>query len=178
MRRLAESYAELASAAAQGASAQQSANAAAIEAAARQKAIGYYAALEGAAPTYPQLDEVRYFEGLEHEARGDFSSARKAFYGIIQHDPQSRYVPLAYFGFGELVWVEAASDPAKLDLALQAYREVLKYPNHAVLAYAWLRTGQVSERKGDVPQARAAYRRVLRDFPGSSAAAEVPAGSP
>ena len=70
---------------------------------------------------------------------------------------------------------EAASDPSKLVLATQAYREVLKYPGAALAPHALLRIGQASERGGDRTQAATSFARLLKDFPHSEATRDVPA---
>jgi hypothetical protein len=96
--------------------------------AARARAIAAYETLLRDYPSYPQRDEADYYLGLERERAGDLRNARRAYYELIANTPQSRYVPLAYFAFGEMFYREGASDPSKLDLARQAYLEVMKYP--------------------------------------------------
>ena len=90
-------------------------------------ALKYYDLLT-TMPQYPQLDEVFYYEGLEHELAGNPRDARRCYYELIKRSPQSKLIPLAYFAFGEIFNTEAMSDPSKNDLAVQAYTEVLKYP--------------------------------------------------
>jgi tetratricopeptide (TPR) repeat protein len=96
--------------------------------AARARAIDAYETLLRDYPSYAQRDEADYYLGLERERAGDVSKARRAYYELIANSPQSKYVPLAYFAFGEMFYREGASDPSKLDLARQAYVEVTKYP--------------------------------------------------
>jgi TolA-binding protein len=142
--------------------------------AARSKAIDLYTQLE-AFPAYPQLDEALYFKGIELELGGDLMGARKSYFDVIRKAPLSKWVPFAYFAFGEMFFEEAATDPSKNDLALQAYQQVLKYPSHALTAESLLRSGQVEERKGNRAQAQSFFRKVAQQFPGSSAALLVPA---
>jgi TolA-binding protein len=159
-RRLAEDYAELARAIGR--------DPRGAEANAHRKAIAYYQALE--TWEYPAFDEAIYFEGLEREAAGDFSGARRAYYMLIEHAPESKLVPYTYFAFGELFDAEG-----KNDLALLAYQRAIEHPESPIAPDAFLRIGRTYERLGDPTQARAAYDRVLADFPKSDAAAEVPA---
>ena len=171
LRGLADGYSELAHAAHNDGGARG----AAIEKTARSKAIGFYGALASLAPAQPDLDALLYYEALEHEAASELVVARRGYAAIAPKFPQSRLLPLIDFAFGELLLAEAADDPSKLPLAIQAYAQVAKSPKSAIAACAWLRTGQVYERLGDTPRAKAAYERVFRDYPGSDAAADVPA---
>jgi hypothetical protein len=117
-RRLAESYVELSRA---GGPAHASA-----------KAIGYYTLVAQTYPNDPQLDDVLYSLGLEYELAGDRANARRSYYELIQKAPQSRLVPYAYFAFGELFFEESTTDRAKIPLAAQAYKEVMKHSASAI----------------------------------------------
>jgi TolA-binding protein len=90
---------------------------------------------------------------LEHELAGDLRNARRAYYELIKTSPQSKLIPLAYFAFGEMFFTEAASDPSKDQLALQAYAEVLKYPppSNVVYAEAQRRVSEVKARTAGRP---------------------------
>jgi TolA-binding protein len=117
LRRLADDYAELS----------RSGDPALI-AGAHQQALKYYERVIAATKQPRNVEEAYYFAALEHEMSGDPRNARKNLYEVIKQFPQSKLVPLAYFGFGEMFLAEADSDPSKLALAEQAYVEVLKYP--------------------------------------------------
>jgi TolA-binding protein len=169
IRRLAEDFVELSrSSARDGRDSEATA--------ARRRAIGYYERLVREAPTYPMLDEVFYFMGLEYELAGDLMNARKSYYELIKRSPSSKYIPHAYFAFGEMFFEEAKADPSKLDLASQAFMEVLKYPAPAngLFPDALLRLGQIADQKGDAARAANYYARLKRDFPTSEAAASAP----
>ena len=155
VRRLAEDYVEIEAAA-------TSAGRAAIVASSREAAIRYYDSLASRFPTYPKLDEVLYFDALEHERAHDLNNARRLYYEVIRSSPSSRFVPFAYFAFGEFFAAEAASDPAKLDLALQAYQKVVASPppTNTIYGWGWLRTGNVQDKKGNAAEARDAYSKA------------------
>jgi TolA-binding protein len=198
IRRLAEAYVELEASATQallaglsGAAAQKEE---AIRVSARQNALKYYSLSRTKYPTwcpspataYPATragncaDEVLYFLGYEHERSGDHDSARRRYLELIQSFPQSRYISATYLAFGELFFDEAASDPSKLPLAEQAYREVIKYPPPAneVFGYAHYKLGLVRARSGDVVGASAAFKKAVAwstANPQAPAAAEVAA---
>ncbi len=91
-----------------------------------QRAIEWYKRLIDEHSTYARLPDVLYELGLEYELAGDKARARKAQYELIQKYPQSPLVAYAYFAFGEMFMAEAATDPTKLELAAQSYREALK----------------------------------------------------
>jgi TolA-binding protein len=169
IRRIAEDYAELERAAlATGGPTDP------VAKSSRTKAIDFYTQLE-AFPTYPKLDEALYFKGLELEMGGDLTNARRAYFDLIRKSPQSKLVGSAYFAFGEMFFDEAAADPSKLDLALQAYNEVLKQPVSPLVPESLLRSAQIAERKGDRSRALGLYKKLLQTHPGTTAASAVPA---
>ena len=133
LRRLAENYADLRKQGEPGASA---------------KAIRHYAELVRTYPTYAQIDEAYYYLGLEYELAGDMNNARRTYYELIKNAPSSKYVPYAYFAFGELFFHEAKMDPSKWDLAKQAYMEVMKFPS-PIASDAACRLGLVFDAQGD-----------------------------
>lgn len=135
-RRIAETAAELAVSASQDSAAASSA---------RQTAINHYKLVKDEYPMYSRLDEVLYFLGLEYEISGDQVNARKTYFELIQKVPQSKYIPATYLAFGEMFLKESSADPSKLDLARQAYSEVIKYPppENRAFAYANYQLGVV-----------------------------------
>jgi tetratricopeptide (TPR) repeat protein len=137
LRRLAENYVELRRTGARAASA---------------KAIEHYTALVTSYPSYAQIDEAYYYLGLEYELTNDLSNARRTYYELIQRTPSSKYVPYAYYAFGELFSAEAKSDPSKWDLARQAYTEVIKFSSPLQSA-GYCRLGAVNEAQGDAKMA-------------------------
>lgn len=167
-RRLAEDYAELGRTLS-GSSANE----------AHQKALSYYELVTTEAPQHPNVDEAYYYAGLEHEIAGDLRSARKSYYELIVHAPNSKLIPLAYFAFGENFYAEAVDDPSKNDLAVQAYLEALKYPppGNVIFADTLFRLGEVYDRKGETAKASAMFARLQRDFPTSEAATRAHAGA-
>lgn len=159
--RLAGAYADLASTAAGGDAATS-----------RKESIKYYAALVTDHPSSSRIDEALYYLALGHELSGDLKSARASYFELIQRAPSSKFVPLAYFAFGEMFFMEGASDASKNDSALQAYQEVLKYPasQNAVYGEALYRMGRVYLRQGNAPKAADVWTRLRRELPDSSAA--------
>jgi tetratricopeptide (TPR) repeat protein len=114
-KRLADRYAELARASEGTAAARD----------AHKSAAKYY---EAASAGDPKDDEAQYYAALEHELAGDRTNARRGYYEVVKNHPGSRLVAFAYFAFGEMFFAEADSDPSKLQLAEQAFREVLRWP--------------------------------------------------
>jgi tetratricopeptide (TPR) repeat protein len=182
VRRLAEGYVELESAAlrdkiasdikAQDAKAKKqnatkfrndAAQATKIVAAARDKAIAYYSMMKSDYPNYSKLDEVLYYLAYEYEQKGDYKNARTVYYELIQKSPKSPYIPNAYLAFGELFFQEAQGDPSKWDLAAAAYMEVIKFPppNNKVYGYARYKLAYVHWNKGEYPQALNEFKKVI-----------------
>ena len=112
----------------------------------RTKAIQYLLLIGLNTPNYNQLDEVYYLLGLSYEHNGDGASARKMYFELIQKRPNSKYIPYAYFGFGELFRREGAQDAFKFDLARQSYNEVLKYPQSDIRPFAQRRIDALPAR--------------------------------
>ncbi|HEY2370705.1 MAG TPA: tetratricopeptide repeat protein [Polyangiaceae bacterium] len=146
LRRLAENYSDLRK---QG------------EAGASAKAIHHYSELVRTYPTYAQIDEAYYYLALEYELAGDLSNARRSYYELIKNSPSSKYVPYAYFAFGEIFFHEAKSDPSKWDLAKQSYTEVLKFPS-PIASDAACRLGLVFDAQGDPKRAAAVRSKAER----------------
>ncbi len=152
LRRLAEDYCELAVVA-------ESAGRESVVANARKAAIKDYEAIITGFSAYPMLDEIRYYDALERERTGDLDGARRRYFDLIQRHPTSKYVPGAYFAFGELFAGEASRDATKIELAIQSYRKVATSPppDNALYGWAWLRIGDLEKQKGDDAAATDAY---------------------
>jgi tetratricopeptide (TPR) repeat protein len=131
--------------------------------AARKRAIEVYTLLATDYPTHPLLDEILYYLAYEYEQAGDLKNARTVYYELIQKAPTSKYVPNAYLAFGELFFNEAQGDPAKWDLAAQAYTEVVKYPPPAnkAFGYAWYKMAYVFWNKGELDKSLNAFKKTI-----------------
>jgi TolA-binding protein len=145
LRRIADDHAELARA-----------EAADVAVTSHKAAAKTYDLLVAEGPQQRDLDEAYYLAGLEHELAGDAMQARRHYYEVIKQFPNSKLVALCYFAFGELFLAESDAEPLKLDLAEQAYVEVLKYPPpaNAVFADAQRRRQEVKERRSGAPAIR------------------------
>jgi len=186
LRYLALRYTELAAVAAQDRAqalatgqSQQAKRSLKIEKAAREKAIKYYRRLSKEHPQWcagPAAgtgcrDEWLYFLGYEYELAGDLGQARKCYLELATQFKRSRYLPLVYLAFGELFRAEGRSDPSKLPIAEQFYREVRKYPppDNQAYGYATFCLAEVQALSGDSRGAQASLLEVLsfgRDHPG------------
>ncbi len=137
--------------------------AAQIMARARANAEKYYGIIDTQYPNYPQLDEVLYYLAYEYEQANDNQKARQIYYELIQKRPDSKYIPNAYLAFGELFFNEAMGDPSKWDYARDAYKKVIGYPppNNKVYGYAWYKLAYVFWNKGEFDQALNCFKRVI-----------------
>jgi tetratricopeptide (TPR) repeat protein len=182
VRRLAEAYVELESAAARDKTAAEirvqdarakkrqnsraraeAAKATKIMKAARTNAIRYYTVMKKDYPNYSKIDEVLYYLAYEYEQAGDFDNARKVYYELIQKAPKSPYIPNAYLAFGELFFQEAMGDPSKWPLAAQAYQQVTNYPppQNKTYGYARYKLGYVHWNTGDYVKAMNEFKKVI-----------------
>ena len=134
-----------------------------IAAQARRIAIQRLTEFKRDYPDASKLDQVLYQLAFEHEQAGNADAARKAYLELIQKAPKSDYVPNAYLAFGELFFQEAQGDPAKWELAIQAYREVVRYPAPAnkVHGYARYKLGYVFWNRGEHVEAMSELKKVV-----------------
>jgi tetratricopeptide (TPR) repeat protein len=109
------------------------------------------------------MDEALYYLAYEYELGQDLMNARKSYFELIQKHPNSRYVPNAYLAFGEMFFEEAAKDPSKWDLAIQAYNEVIKFPppDNKVYGYAWYKRGWAHASKGEWDQSLNDFKKTI-----------------
>jgi tetratricopeptide (TPR) repeat protein len=126
---------------------------------ARQNAIKFYNVMKKDYPNYSKIDEVLYYLAYEYEQAADLDNARKVYFELIQKAPKSKYIPNAYLAFGELFFQEAMGDPSKWALSAEAYKQVLKYPppDNKVWGYAHYKLGYVYWNTGD-------YAKAIQEF--------------
>jgi TolA-binding protein len=144
---------------------------------ARIAAIQYYTMLAkqhkdhcGSPPGKKCADEALYFMALEWELFDKPEEARKSYLSLVQHYPQSIYVPYAYFAFGELFFKEAMrQDLSKLSMARQIYEKVIQFRDSPIAAHATLRLAEIAEAEGKKEEAEQHRKR---------AAAMRPQGAP
>jgi hypothetical protein len=108
----------------------------------------YTAAAKGKGPS---ADEAKYRLALTFECQGNFKEERRLLFDIVSNAPKSRLVPYAYFAFGELFAKEAATDPTKLPLAIQAFDQAAKSAGSPLLATAQSRLGELRARSNAEP---------------------------
>lgn len=122
-----------------------------ILAAARSAAISHYKTLHNDHPKYCVSgntgcdDEVLYYLAYEYEQSNKLDDARKVYLDLIKQHPTSKFIPSAYFAFGELFFNEAQGNPAQWSFAEQSYKEVVKYkpPDNKLFGYAHYKLGYV-----------------------------------
>jgi tetratricopeptide (TPR) repeat protein len=141
----------------------ESASAEKIVKAARDNAVKYYQKMIDEYPSYSKIDEVLYYLAYEHEQAGNLDEARKVYLQLIEKAPDSKYVPNAYLAFGELFFQEAMADPSQWKLAAQAYQKVTKYPppDNKVFGYAHYKLAYVYWNSGEYPKAIQEFKEVI-----------------
>ncbi|TKD09899.1 tetratricopeptide repeat protein [Polyangium fumosum] len=120
----------------------------------------------------------QYAQTLAAERAGNLDQAKEGYLKIVQQYPDSPYIPLVYFAFGELFFKDGQKDPIKLDFAEQSYDEVLKFPmpNNTAWIAANLRLAEVYRQNGDPPKALSSLKKVAEAAakePGASCAASL-----
>ena len=186
MRRLADGYVELSAAAARDGQAAAPGTDAVkmqkVEQAARVVAIKYYHTLVQEYPKYCTggttgcADEALYYVSLEYIRASQQNNARSSLLELIRNFPRSSLLPHAYFQFGEMFFAESTQDPSKWPLAEQSYLEASKSSASPIAPYALLRLAEVYAKQGNAAKAQSVLARIARDYPGSGAAQQAPAG--
>jgi tetratricopeptide (TPR) repeat protein len=148
-----------------------------ILAAARSAAISHYKTLHNDHPKYCVSgntgcdDEVLYYLAYEYEQSNKLDDARKVYLDLIKQHPTSKFIPSAYFAFGELFFNEAQGNPAQWSFAEQSYKEVVKYkpPDNKLFGYAHYKLGYVywntAVKKEDYGKALTEFKLAI-DFAG------------
>lgn len=90
-------------------------------------------------PDYPKMDEVLFSLGFSLEEMKQFDKARRVYRQLIQHWPQSRFIPNAYLSFAEYYFQQG-----DMGAAQQFYAKVTETPpeqnkvyGYAVYKQAW-----------------------------------------
>lgn len=146
--------------------------------ASRKKAIDYYKVMKNDYPDYSKLDEVLYYLAYEYEQAGDLDNARKVYLELIEKAPKSQYVPNAYLAFGELFFNEAMADPSKWALAATAYTKVTEYPapKNTVYGYARYKLAYVHWNSEEYGEAIEQFKEVIdhgNKFPKDNSAKQL-----
>jgi len=98
----------------------------------------------------------------------EFDAAVDAFDSFLRRFPDGRYAPNAHYWLGELYLVIDPPDP---EASRQAFTLLLdQYPRNAKVPDALYKLGRVHFIKGNNDRAREFLRRVMREYPESSAA--------
>jgi TolA-binding protein len=124
-------------------------------------------------------DDARlYQEGVDAERAGDFTTARKAYFELIEQYPSSPLVAYAYLAFGELFVTDAESDPSKWSIAKQAYEKAMTFPppNNRAYAYALERHALCMEKTDEHARALGSAKKAIeaaRAYPQSPLASDV-----
>jgi tol-pal system protein YbgF len=106
-----------------------------------------------------------YQTALQQFRRGSLIIARRAFLDFLGAYPAHPLVPDAVY------YVAETFETAAPDSAVARYREVVsRFPQSRRAPAALYKTGLIAERRGDATGARAAYQRVIDQYPRSEEA--------
>jgi TolA-binding protein len=128
------------------------------------QAVALYKGIIQRYPRYPRLDEVLYFlaQNLQKRDRKD-PEALKAYRALIQHYPQSRFVPDSWMAFGEYYFERANTVDRNQNLqrALESYKHAAEYQESSVYGYALYKQGWVHYNLGNWNEALELFRAVI-----------------
>jgi TolA-binding protein len=129
-------------------------------------------AFNDVATTYPGTDAAlaaSYHAASELLAAGRPAEAETAFAAVVAAAGSSLYAPLARLG-----QAEAMSAAGKIDEALKIYSDLSAARDGALPVDALLmQLGRVSLKAGKTGEARAAFKRVVDEFPESGYLADA-----
>lgn len=113
-------------------------------------------------------EEVAYQAAYALVRGQEYGAAVDAFVGFLDQYPAGRYAPNAHYWLGELYLVLDQADP---EAARQSFMLLLnQYPDNPKVPDALYKLGRVHFMKGSRDRSREFMERVLREYPGSSAA--------
>ncbi len=114
--------------------------------------------VDGSGPDYDLFRDAQ-----DAMQASDRPKARKLLLSLIQRHPKSKLIPRAYLTFGEMFFEDAASDPAKWQLAQSSYEQVTKYPppHNPVYQYAHYKLGWVHTNSGNNARALKHFSDVI-----------------
>ncbi len=113
----------------------------------------------GIAAPSPSANQMYQAARLQY-SRGSLSTARMAYHAYLGAWPDDAQVPDALHGIGD-TWRTENPDSAVAYFS----RVVAQYPAAAVAPTALYKIGLIAEDRNDLPAARAAYQRVIREYP-------------
>ncbi|RJS19328.1 hypothetical protein DRW03_23575 [Corallococcus sp. H22C18031201] len=145
---------------------QQRAKAEKAELQARQKeygkhAVEQYTKIVQEYPKFERTDEVLFFLGQYLMEDGQDRKALVAFKRLIEKWPQSKYIPDAYFAFGEYYFNNSKGKRPELEKALAAYKKAAEFPESQVYAFALYKQGWCYFNLGDYAAAKDKYKTVV-----------------
>ena len=121
------------------------------------------AAANGAAAAEEQTAYLKAFEFLK---AGKYDSAITGFRGMLDKWPQGNFADNAWYWLGESQYVKRQYKPA-----LDSYTALIeRFPASPKVPDALFKSGLTQAELKLVDQAKASWRRVMKDYPNSNAA--------
>lgn len=116
-----------------------------------------YVRLIGEYPAFRKIDTVRYLYGFSLRDQGKVDEAQQQFWAIIKQHPHSSFVPDAWMAVGDHRFYGGTDYRTALD----AYKQVLKYPHSDAYAMALFKTAWCHWKLGEREQAITRFKEVL-----------------
>ena len=128
------------------------------------------AAPEAPAPLSSAADEeAQYLKSFDLLKGGKYDEAISGFKGMLAKYPQGNYSDNAWYWTGESYYIKK-----DFGNALASYRSLLeKFGSSPKVPDALLKTGIIQQEQKKTDAAKAAYNRVIKEFPNSSAAIQA-----
>lgn len=127
-----------------------------------------------AAPASPPLssaadEEALYLKSFDQLKGGKYDDAIAGFKSMLSKYPQGNYSDNAWYWTGESYYIKK-----DFPNALSSYRSLLeKFASSPKVPDALLKTGIIQQEQKKNDAAKAAYNRVIKEFPNSSAAIQA-----
>lgn len=124
-------------------------------------AVEQYTKIVQEYPSFERTDEVLFFLGQYLMEEGQDRKALVAFKRLVEKHPKSKFIPDAYFAFGEYYFNNSKGKRPELEKALVAYKKAAEFPESQVYAFALYKQGWCHYNMGDFESAKDKFKTVV-----------------
>lgn len=112
-------------------------------------------------PKFERSDEVLFFLGNFLMEDGQDRKALVAYKRLVEKFPKSKFLPDAYFAFGEYYFNNSKGKRTELEKALEAYKKAAEFTDSQVYAFAIYKQGWCHFNMADYAAAKDKFKAVV-----------------
>lgn len=137
-----------------------------VELLAKQKefqnlAVARYSEIVQKYKDFERTDEVLFFLGTTLMDAGEQRKALIAYKRLIDKYPKSKYIPDAYFAFGEYYFFNSKGKRDQLEKALEAYTRAANFPESQVYGFSLYKQGWCHFNLANYAKAKDMFKTVV-----------------